>query len=63
METLTELYMRYKELGGKYVTLGSDAHVTKAIGANFAAAEKMAADCGLKIVYYKRRQRHLCEAE
>jgi histidinol-phosphatase (PHP family) len=60
VETLTELYMRYKEMGGKYVTLGSDAHVTKAIGANFEAAEKMAQECGLEIVYYARRQRKLC---
>ena len=29
---------RYRELGGKYVTIGSDAHVTKYVGAGFTEA-------------------------
>lgn len=29
---------RYRALGGKYVTIGSDAHVTKYVGAGFAEA-------------------------
>ena len=29
---------RFRELGGKYVTIGSDAHVTKYVGAGFAEA-------------------------
>lgn len=29
---------RYRELGGRYVTIGSDAHVTKYVGAGFAEA-------------------------
>ena len=29
---------RYRELGGKYITIGSDAHVTKYVGAGFAQA-------------------------
>ena len=28
----------YRELGGKYVTIGSDAHVTKYVGAGFTEA-------------------------
>ena len=56
VESLTELYTRYAELGGKYVTLGSDAHAAKAVGMHFDVAQKIAKTAGLTIVYYKKRQ-------
>ena len=59
VESLTELYTRYAELGGKYVTLGSDAHAAKAVGMHFDVAQKIAKTAGLTIVYYKKRQRQL----
>ena len=53
---LTALYKRYKELGGKYVTIGSDAHNLPDIGKNFAAAFTMAEQLDLQAVYFKQRQ-------
>ena len=36
---LMPVYARYRELGGRYVTLGSDAHTSDAVAVNFGAAE------------------------
>ena len=58
---LMPIYARYDELGGRYVTLGSDAHTADAIGANFAAAEDMAAALGLRIVTFAGRKMEFCE--
>ena len=52
---LIRIYKRFKELGGKYVTIGSDAHTPERIGNNFDKAKDMADSCGLKIVYFKER--------
>lgn len=57
---LLPVYQRYHELGGQYVTLGSDAHVPEAIGANFAAGQQLALSAGLQIVTFKERQMELC---
>ena len=47
---------RYRELGGRYITIGSDAHTPDAVGANFAMAEEFAEHCRLKpVVFYERR--------
>lgn len=54
---LVELYQRYKDLGGKYVTLGSDAHYTEHIGRDLAVAEEIARRCGLQIVHFQQRKR------
>ena len=43
------LIKRYKELGGKYVTLGSDAHKAKYIGYGFDKAYEIANSFDLKI--------------
>lgn len=58
---LKALYKRYAELGGKYCTLGSDAHYPEHVGRDFAKAKKLADECGLQVVYYKERKRCLCE--
>ena len=42
-------HKRYKELGGKYVTLGSDAHKAKYIGYGFDKAYEIANSFDLKI--------------
>ena len=44
------------ELGGKYITIGSDAHQPEAIGAHFAAARQMADACGLIPVTFRARR-------
>lgn len=44
-----DIVKRYKELGGKYVTLGSDAHTAAGIGYAFDKMETMVTEMGLGI--------------
>jgi histidinol-phosphatase (PHP family) len=41
---------RYVELGGEYITIGSDGHVPDKIGAFLREAARAASDCGIKYV-------------
>ncbi|GAB6169426.1 histidinol phosphate phosphatase [Clostridium carnis] len=54
-DSLLEIYKLYKDLGGKYVTLGSDAHTLNSIGRNFNVAQDMISILNLKGVYFKDR--------
>lgn len=56
IENLIEIYKRYSELGGQYVTVGSDSHYCDDIGKNFSEAKGIAEICGLKIVHFKERK-------
>lgn len=56
VENLKKIYKRFKELGGKIVTIGSDSHVHHNIGKNFDLATELAGLCGLKPVYFKNRR-------
>lgn len=56
-DSLIPIYKRFKELGGRYITLGSDAHDVDAIGMNFKTAVEIADICDLKIVYFKDRKK------
>ena len=48
---------RYRELGGEYITLGSDAHTADAVGAGIRVAMQMLADAGFSyFTFYKQRQ-------
>jgi len=58
---LIPLYERYKELGGKYVTIGSDAHYKEHVGRRLDVALKMAKDLGLIPVYFKARKQYVME--
>jgi len=42
----------YKSMGGKMVTLGSDAHSIAGISTNFTTAAKMLKKCGFESIYY-----------
>lgn len=55
-QNMLDILKRFKELGGKYVTLGSDAHNTNAIGLNFEIAYELVEKSSLKIVYFKDRK-------
>lgn len=57
--SLLAIFKRYRELGGKFVTLASDAHNKDSIGINFNIASKFLNECDLKAVYFKNRQRIL----
>ncbi|MCL2461486.1 MAG: histidinol-phosphatase HisJ family protein [Defluviitaleaceae bacterium] len=50
-----EICAAYAGRGGKYVTIGSDAHSAPGVGRNFDAAMKIAADTGLEPVYFRER--------
>lgn len=56
VSALKGLYKRYKELGGKYITIGSDAHRTSDIGAHFSVAKDFSRELGLQAVYFKKRK-------
>ena len=54
-DSLTDIYKLYKDLGGKYVTLGSDAHNYRSISKNFDIAINFMEHIGLKGVYFDKR--------
>lgn len=54
-----ELLEIYQANGGKYVTIGSDAHVVEDICADYKAAKSMIEDIGLQEVVYRQRKRQI----
>lgn len=54
-ENLLVIYRRYYELGGRYVTIGSDSHNPKSVGMNFGTARKICEGTSLIPVYFKER--------
>ncbi len=52
-----ELLQIYKDCGGKYVTIGSDAHEAKDLAADNHEAKKMIGELGLQEVVYENRKR------
>lgn len=53
---LFTIYKRFYDLGGRYVTLGSDAHTQDAIGAYFIDAENLARETGLSVVTFREHR-------
>lgn len=52
-----DILCEYKKMGGKMITLGSDAHVVTSIGRNFDNAFKLMKECGFESYFvYKKRQ-------
>lgn len=54
-----EILELYKENGGQYVTIGSDAHLSKDLGEGIAAAKTLIREFGMKEVVYRSRTRQL----
>lgn len=54
-----ELLEIYKANGGKYVTIGSDAHIVEDIGADYVAAKSLLEEVGLQEVIYRQRKRQI----
>ena len=54
---MIEMYKKFGELGGKYITIGSDAHNSYNTGSNFKSAVEIAGLCNLKVVYFKNRKK------
>lgn len=59
IDSLIPIYKRYRELGGKYVTIGSDSHNKESIGKNFDVALNIIKECNLTPVYFKERKIHI----
>ena len=57
MKEWAPIYRRYAELGGRDVTLGSDAHKKETVGAHLALAAQMAEAYGLQTVTFHERKR------
>ncbi len=55
IKALTPIYKRYYELGGRFATIGSDAHNQKDIGSHFKLAREFVEQCHLQLVYFKSR--------
>ncbi len=56
LKELVPVYTRYKELGGQYISVGSDAHTADAIGNAFDRAKEFAEMIGLKPVTFCERK-------
>jgi histidinol-phosphatase (PHP family) len=54
------IYRRYRELGGRFVTLGSDAHAPEAVGAHLRLAYDFAESLKLTPVTFSRQQMVTC---
>jgi histidinol-phosphatase (PHP family) len=54
-KNLINIYKAYRQIGGNYVTIGSDAHCAGDIGMNFALANNICQECNLKAVYFRNR--------
>ncbi len=52
-----DILKRYKELGGKILTIGSDAHKVHRVGDEFEFAKQYIKDCGFnEVAYFKERK-------
>lgn len=61
IKELAPIYRRYHELGGRYVTIGSDAHIPEGVGRNYARARELARIFDLTVVTFRERQMRICE--
>lgn len=55
-QNMLKIYTRYKELGGEFVTIGSDAHNKTQIARNLAEAKIILEKTGLKPVHFEERK-------
>lgn len=53
---LLPIYKRFSELGGRHVTIGSDAHNINDIGKNFSTAIRIAELANLRPIYFNGRK-------
>lgn len=58
--SLVPIFRRYRELGGREVTLGSDAHDARAVAFAFCEAQDLAESLGLRIVTFFARRKEYC---
>ena len=59
-----QILKMFKEAGGRYLTVGSDAHLAKDVGADFDTARQMALVAGFRhIALYEQRKPILVSVE
>lgn len=56
LKELVPVYRQYKNFGGKYITIGSDAHRVEAVCANFERALEFARELDLTPVSFRQRK-------
>ena len=57
MHPCFEIVKLFKELGGQYITVGSDAHMADLVGNKISEAYDMALEAGFKYVtIYNKRE-------
>ena len=56
LDELAPIYKKYRELGGKFISIGSDAHKSSAIGNYFDTALSFAKDLNLIPVTFSNRK-------
>jgi len=61
IKELAPVYRRYHELGGRYITIGSDAHVPEGVGRNYDRARELACAFDLTIVTFREQKMVICE--
>lgn len=61
LASLVPIYKRYREMGGQFVTLGSDAHTPDAVGAHLQLAYDFAESLKLTPVTFRQRQMVNCQ--
>ena len=59
IKSLLLIYKRFKALGGRYCTLGSDAHYCEHVGRRLQVALAIAKEAELQPVYFRERQMQL----
>jgi histidinol-phosphatase (PHP family) len=58
---LAMVFKRFGELGGRFITIGSDAHEVANLGRHHRSALHMAREANLTPVYFKKRRMYPCE--
>lgn len=61
LKELVPVYRRYRELGGRYVTIGSDAHTADAVACHFRTAAELTDALDLQIVTFCNRRMESCK--
>ena len=52
-----DVYLRFRELGGEFISLGSDSHDWRKVGLEFGKAEAFVKSCGFRyLVHFENRQ-------
>ncbi|WP_315004993.1 PHP domain-containing protein [uncultured Selenomonas sp.] len=61
IKELAPVCRRYHELGGRYVTIGSDAHVPEAVGVRCDRGRELAHAFDLTVVTFRERNIQICD--